>query len=160
MCGAASVAENQGQTLSLGCFACREAPPCPLPWQVPALLLPRPVHRREARRHFGSSAQLSVVYSSSVEQPWAPAPRVIHLLTSSMSSSNCCFLTYIQISQEAGLVVWYSHLFNSFPQFLVIYTVSFCCGSAGKESACNTGDLGSSPGLGRSPGEGKGYPLQ
>ena len=34
------------------------------------------------------------------------------------------------------------------------------CGSAGKESACNTGDLSSIPGLGRSPGEGKGYPLQ
>ena len=33
-------------------------------------------------------------------------------------------------------------------------------GSAGKESACNAGDLGSNPGLGRSPGEGKGYPLQ
>ena len=35
----------------------------------------------------------------------------------------------------------------------------FSCGSAGKESACNAGDLGSIPGLGRSPGEGKGYPL-
>ena len=34
------------------------------------------------------------------------------------------------------------------------------CGSAGKESASNAGDLGSIPGLGRSPGEGKGYPLQ
>ena len=34
------------------------------------------------------------------------------------------------------------------------------CGSAGKESACNVGDLGSIPGLGRSLGEGKGYPLQ
>ena len=34
------------------------------------------------------------------------------------------------------------------------------CGSASKESACNAGDLGSIPGLGRSPGEGKGYPLQ
>ena len=34
------------------------------------------------------------------------------------------------------------------------------CGSAGKESSCNTRDLGSIPGLGRSPGEGKGYPLQ
>ena len=33
-------------------------------------------------------------------------------------------------------------------------------GSAGKESACNAGDLGSIPRLGRSPGEGKGYPLQ
>ena len=36
----------------------------------------------------------------------------------------------------------------------------FPCGSAGKESACNAGDVGSIPGLGRSPGEGKGYPLQ
>ena len=36
----------------------------------------------------------------------------------------------------------------------------FPYGSAGKESACNVGDLGSFPGLERSPGEGKGYPLQ
>ena len=41
----------------------------------------------------------------------------------SMSSSNCRFLTCIQISQEAGRVVWYSHLFKSFPQFVVISTV-------------------------------------
>ena len=41
----------------------------------------------------------------------------------SMSSSNCCFLTCIQISQEAGQVVWYSHLFQNFPQFIVIHTV-------------------------------------
>ena len=36
----------------------------------------------------------------------------------------------------------------------------FLYGSAGKESTCNSGDLGLIPGLGRSPGEGKGYPLQ
>ena len=36
---------------------------------------------------------------------------------------------------------------------------SFRCSSAGKESACNVGDRGSIPGLGRSPGEGKGYPF-
>ena len=41
----------------------------------------------------------------------------------SMSSSKCCFLTCIQISQEAGQVVWYSHLFKNFPQFVVIHTV-------------------------------------
>ena len=41
----------------------------------------------------------------------------------SMSSSNCCFLTCIQISPEAGQVVWYSHLFQSFSQFVVIHTV-------------------------------------
>ena len=41
----------------------------------------------------------------------------------SMSNSNCCFLTLIQISQEAGQLVWYSHLFQNFPQFIVIHTV-------------------------------------
>ena len=40
-----------------------------------------------------------------------------------MSSSNCCFLTCIQISQEAGQVVWYSQVLKNFPQFIVIYTV-------------------------------------
>ena len=41
----------------------------------------------------------------------------------SMSSSNCCFLTCIQISQGGGQVVWYSHLCQNFPQFIVIHTV-------------------------------------
>ena len=41
----------------------------------------------------------------------------------SMSSSNCCFLTCIQISQEAGKMVSYSHLFQNFPRFFVIHTV-------------------------------------
>jgi len=40
------------------------------------------------------------------------------------------------------------------------YIPYFPCGSAGKESTCNAGDLGSIPGLGRSPEEEKGYPLQ
>ena len=41
----------------------------------------------------------------------------------SMSSSNFCFLTCIQIFQEAGQVVWYSHLFKNFPEFVVVHTV-------------------------------------
>ena len=41
----------------------------------------------------------------------------------SMSGSNCCFLTCIQISQEASQLVWYSHLFKNFPKFVVIHTV-------------------------------------
>ena len=41
----------------------------------------------------------------------------------SMSGLNCCFLTCIQISQEAGKVVWYSHLLRNFPQFVRIHTV-------------------------------------
>ena len=40
-----------------------------------------------------------------------------------MSCCNCCFLTCIEISQEAGQVVWCSHLFQNFPQFAVIHTV-------------------------------------
>ena len=55
-----------------------------------------------------------------------------------------------------------AHPFTSPSWLLSIYSKSLCfpCGSAGKESTCNVGDLGSIPGLGRSPGEGKGYPLQ
>ena len=40
-----------------------------------------------------------------------------------MANSNCCFLACIQISQEADQVVWYSHLFQNFPQFIVIHRV-------------------------------------
>ena len=40
-----------------------------------------------------------------------------------MSSSNYYFLTCIQVSQEIGKVVWYSHLLKNFPQFVVIHTV-------------------------------------
>ena len=61
------------------------------------------------------------------------------------------------VSETHGLFITFS---------LIIFRVyalpllGFPCGSAGKESACSAGDLGSIPGLGRSPGEGKGYPLQ
>ena len=41
----------------------------------------------------------------------------------SMSISNCCFLTHIQVSQETGEVVWYSHLLKNFPQLVVVHTV-------------------------------------
>ena len=41
-----------------------------------------------------------------------------------MSSFNCCFLTCIQISQEAGNVVWYPHLFKNFPECVVIHIVN------------------------------------
>ena len=50
---------------------------------------------------------------------------------------------------------WLLKIFMSFKSFM-----GFPGGSAGKESACNVGDLDLIPGLGRSPGEGKGYPLQ
>ena len=53
-------------------------------------------------------------------QPWCtPFP----VCCCSMSTSYCCFLICIQVSQEAGQVVWYSHLFQNFPEFIVIHTV-------------------------------------
>jgi len=45
------------------------------------------------------------------------------LVSFSMCGSNCSFLIFIQVSQETGKVVWYSHLFKNFPQFVVIHTV-------------------------------------
>ena len=54
-----------------------------------------------------------------------------------MSSSNCCFLTYIQVSQEAGQGVWYSHPFQNFPHFIVIHTVK----SFGIVSKAEVGDF-------------------
>ena len=55
-------------------------------------------------------------------QPWH-TPFLIQPVCCSMSSSNCCFLTCILISQEVGQVVWYFHLLKNFPQFVVIHTV-------------------------------------
>ena len=52
-------------------------------------------------------------------QPWC----ILFPVCYSMFSSNCCFLTCIEISQEADHVVWYSHLFQNFPQFIVIHTI-------------------------------------
>ena len=62
-----------------------------------------------------AKAQSSVQFSCSF-----PNLKPVHC---SMSGSNCCFLTWIQISQEAGKLVWCSHLFKNFPQFVVIHTV-------------------------------------
>ena len=47
----------------------------------------------------------------------------LELVCHSMSIINCCFLTCIKISQEVSQVVWYSHLFQNFPRFIVICTV-------------------------------------
>ena len=56
-------------------------------------------------------------------QPLTNSFSYLESVCCSMSSSNCCFLTCIQVSQEAGQVVLYSHLFQNFPQFIVIHTV-------------------------------------
>ena len=47
----------------------------------------------------------------------------LELVCCSFSGANCCFLTCIQMSQEAGQVVWYSHVLKNFQQLVVIHTV-------------------------------------
>ena len=47
----------------------------------------------------------------------------------SMSGSNCCFLTHIQVSRETGMVAWHSHLYKNFLQFVLIHNqrLCYCC---------------------------------
>ena len=84
---------------------------------LPAILIPVCAFSSPAFLMMYSAYKLSkqpaLMYSFSYLEP----------VCCSMSNSNCCFLTCIQISQEAGQVVWYSHLFQNFPQFIVIHTV-------------------------------------
>ena len=67
------------------------------------------------------------------------------------------------LSEPPGKPLLTIHFKNFLPLKLLCCfpcTKGYPCGSAGKESTCNVEDLGLIPGLGRSPGEGKGYPLQ
>ena len=45
------------------------------------------------------------------------------LVSCSIQDSNCCFLACIQVSRKTGNMVWYSHLFKNFPQFVMIHTI-------------------------------------
>ena len=84
-------------------------------------------------QHHSSKAsvlQRSAFFIVQLSHPYMTTGRTIALTrrnfvgkVMSMSSSNCCFLICIQISQDAGQVVWYSHLFQNFPQFIVIHRV-------------------------------------
>src|SRR5574337_400669 len=88
---------------------------------LPAILIPACVSSSPAFLMMYSAYKLNkqgdvytaLMYSFSYLEP----------VCCSMSSSNYCFLTCIQISQEADQVVWYSHLFQNFPQLIVIHTV-------------------------------------
>ena len=62
--------------------------------------------------------------------------------------------TKITNDKRKGLIKWATL------KIITYFHLGFSCGSAGKESTCNAGDLGSMPALGRAPGEGKGYLLQ
>ena len=72
----------------------------------------------------------------------------------SVGKKICLPCRRLQFDSWVGKIHWKRDRLPT-PVFL-----GFPCGSVGKESACNAGDLASIPGLGRSPGKGKGYPLQ
>ena len=73
---------------------------------------------------------------------------------SSVGKESTCNAGLPQFDSWVGRIPWRRDRLPT-PVYL-----GFPCRSAGKESTCNVGDLGSIPGLGKSPGEGKGYPLQ
>ena len=64
------------------------------------------------------------------------------------------------VGKEFAWIAWVGKIHWRRDRLLTPVFLGFPRGSAGKESACNTGDLGSVPGLGRYPEQGKGYPLQ
>ena len=95
------------------------------------------------------------IWNSSAEIPSPPLTLFVvmlpkaHLILHSKMSGSRLVTTPSWLSGSLRSFLYSSDLSEGFPY-----------GSAGKESTCNVGDLGSIPGLGRSPGEGKGYPLQ
>ena len=89
---------------------------------LPAILIPACASSSPAFLMMYSVHKLNK-YGDNI-QPWRTHFLILEPVHCSMSSSNCCFLTCIQISQEAGQVAWYSHLFKKFPEFVVIHTVN------------------------------------
>jgi len=88
----------------------------------PAILIPACVLSSPAFRMMYSAYKLN--NQGDNIQPWCtPFPIWNQSVVPCPVSSNYCFLTCTQISQEAGQVAWYSHLFQNFPQFIVIHTV-------------------------------------
>ena len=87
---------------------------------LPAILIPACASSSLAFHMMYSAYKLNKQGSNI--QPWC-TPFPIWNESIASNCSNCCFLTCIQISQEVGQVIWYSHLFKNFPQFVVIHTV-------------------------------------
>ena len=92
-----------------------------LAWRIPGTGEPGGLpslgsHRVGHDWHNLAAAAASTVYSLDVLLSWFGTRLLFHI-------QFCFFLTCIEISQEAGQVVWYSHLLKIFPQFVVIHTV-------------------------------------
>ena len=72
------------------------------------------------------SAQKLNKLGNNIQPRCTPFP-ILNLYTvHSMTGSNCCFLTCIQVSRETGMVGWYSHLFRNFLQFVLIHSQRLC----------------------------------
>ena len=84
----------------------------------------------------------------------------LQLITWSWASLIALFVKNPPAMQETEFDSWVGKICWGRDRLPTPVFLGFPCGSAGKESACNVGDLALIPGLGRSPGEGKGYPLQ
>ena len=82
-------------------------------------------------------------------------PLVLILIVVLQVTLATCRLLFLAFNVQSVLQIFCFEFCN-----FVVFETSFLCGSADKETACNAGDLGLIPGLGRSPGEGKSYPLQ
>ena len=78
----------------------------------------------------------------------------------SLASLIAQLVKHLSAMQETPVQFWVGKIHWRRDRLPTSVFLGFPCGSAGKEFACNMGDLGSIPGLGRSPEEGKGYPLQ
>ena len=103
------------------------------------------------------SILVSMLFSRNI--PPSPSPTVLQFQSSDLSK---CMSGWHWRTNIRGMAKMKAILFLK--DFRIVFKhwpiLGFPCGLAGKESACNAGDLGSISGLGRSRGEGKGYPLQ
>ena len=106
----------------------------------------------------GIKCESPVLQADSLPSKPAEKPLWTHLIRSKCSHPDgtgiCLQCRRPQFNSWVGKILWRRDRLP-YPAFL-----GFPCGSAGKESDCNVRDLGSVPGLGRSPGEGYGYPIQ
>ena len=109
-----------------------------------------------------ASFLISTVYICATPTPSPPSPLLPSLLKRHLLQETIFQHLLKTASHKTFLILFLALVIFLCISFIVYLPrwMGFPCGLAAKESVCNAGDLGSIPGLGRSPGEGKGYPLQ
>ena len=91
---------------------------------------------------------------------WLPPSFNLRLCEGEILGLRAMDIKFQWLNLEFGIACMYICLLCATLDPSYLHCLGFPCGSAGKETIYNAGDLGSIPGLGRSPGEGKGSPLQ